>query len=303
MDVKTLRYFVAVAQDLHYGRAAKRLNMSQPPLSRHIQKLEEELGCALLKRTKRRVELTPAGEMLLRKSVPIVESMTEAMSATKRAGRGEIGRLAVGFYIGATDTLLPAILRHYKAQAPNVELVLHDMLMAEVVSSLEARRIDVGFLRPPVANPAISVKTLVREPFVLAVPADSALARKRRIRLSDLAREPFVMPAANLSILHSQIRGACFAAGFEPIVVQEAKHTHTIIGLVRSGAGIALVPSSVQVRGGHGVEFRAITGPLPKAEVAIAWRTSDTSPIVRAFCAAAVTAAPYAFGKKAASDE
>jgi DNA-binding transcriptional LysR family regulator len=296
LELKTLRYFVAVAEDLHFGRAAKRLHISQPPLSRQIQKLEQELGSVLFRRTKRRVELTSAGETLLRRTIPILGALNDAVSDVKRAERGEIGRLSVGFYIGATDMLLPAILRRFKARVPNVELILQDMLMSEVAQALEERRIDVGFLRPPVSNPSISVQILLREPFVVAVPSDSPLARRNQIELAELVAEPFIMSASGRSTLHAQIMSACHSAGFDPRVVQEARHTHTIVGLVRSGAGVALVPSSVQMRGGMGVEFRKVNGPLPKAEVAMAWRRNDTSALLRAFRETARAATRNAFG-------
>jgi DNA-binding transcriptional LysR family regulator len=301
MELKTLRYFVAVAEELHFGRAAERLHLSQPPLSRQIQKLEEEIGAVLFRRTQRRVELTPAGATLLREVVPALEALSEALNAAKRTDRGEAGRLSVGFYVAATDTLLPPILRAFRTRVPNVELVLKEMVVSEVEQALVQRVIDIGFLRPPVSNPSISTLVLLREPFVAALPSDSPLARKKQIRLTDLASEPFIVSASGRSTLHAQIMSACHAAGFEPRVIQEAQHTDTIVGLVRSGAGVALVPSSLQARGGAGVAFRKVSGPLPKTEIAIAWRWDDTSPLVRAFRETARTAVSRAAARQRAT--
>lgn len=170
--------------------------------------------------------------------------------------------------------------------------------MAEVGQALENRSIDIGFLRPPVSPPSIAMQTLLREPFVVALPTDHRLSKARRIRLTDLASEPFVMFASGRSTLHAQIVSACHAAGFDPRVVQEVQHTYTVLGLVRAGAGIALVPASAQTGSGSGVAFRAIEGPLPKAEIAMAWRRDDASPLVAAFRETAAAATKQLFVKR-----
>ena len=287
MDLRSLRYFVAVAEELHFSRAAERLHISQPPLSRQIQKLEQVLGSKLLKRTQRRVELTPAGALFYRHAVAILAAVQEAAGEVRRSERGEVGRLVVGFFIGTTYRLLPEILRMFRSQAPNVELVLQEMTIAEVPDALAAGTIDVGFLRPPVSDPILDAQVLLREPFVLAVPAGSRFARQREVELVGLSQEPFVMFPPGQSVLYSQIMGACHKAGFVPKVVQEARHPETLVGLVRSGAGVTLVPSSVRLRGGSGVVFRPVAGPLPQTEIAVAWRRSDDSPLLKAFLNAA----------------
>ncbi len=283
MELKTLRYFSVLAEELHFGHAAKRLHISQPPLSRQIMNLERELGVTLLYRSKRHVQLTPAGELFLHEVTSILSAVNEAANAARRAGRGEIGRLVIGFFLGATYTLLPQILRRYRAQSPGVKLVLQDMGLPQVLEALVSGEIDVGFLRPPVADPAISTEVLLREPFVAAIPENSKFSKSRQLRLRDLAEEPFIMFSPGRSVLYSQIMNACHEAGFHPRVVQEARRPETLIGLVRSGAGIALVASSVQMRGGAGITFKKITGPLPMTEIAIAWRLKNPSPLLESF--------------------
>ena len=287
MDLRSLRYFVAVAEELHFSRAAERLHVSQPPLSRQIQKLEQELGSKLFKRTQRHVELTPTGALFYQHAVAILGAVQEATGEVRRSARGEIGRIVVGFFIGTTYRLLPEILRMLRSQVPNVELVLREMTIAAVSDALVAGTIDVGFLRPPVSDPLLDSQVLLREPFVLAVPVGNRFARERQVELADLSQERFVMFPPGQSVLYSQIMGACHKAGFVPKVVQEARHPETLIGLVRSGAGVTLVPSSVRLRGGRGVVFRPVAGPLPQTEIAVAWRRSDNSPLLKAFLNAA----------------
>jgi DNA-binding transcriptional LysR family regulator len=283
VELKTLRYFSVVAEELHFGRAARRLHMSQPPLSLQIMKLERELGTVLLHRSKRHVQLTAAGEVFLEHVTGILTAVNEGANAARRAARGEIGRLDIAFFLGATYTLLPRILRRFRAENPTVKLGLQDMELPQVLDAVISGAVDVGFLRPPATDPAISAEVLLREPFVAAVPEGNKLSKKRQLRLADLADEPFVMFAPSRSVLYSQIMHGCHQAGFHPNVVQEARRPETLVGLVGAGAGIALVASSVQMRGGTGVIFKKITGPLPMTEIAVVWRRKNPSPLVDAF--------------------
>lgn len=283
MDLRTLRYYVAVAEELHFTRAAARLHISQPPLTRHIQNLECTLGSRLLKRTQRRVELTPAGSLFYQHAVKILEAVEHAAGDVRRSERGEVGRLVIGFFIGATYRLLPEILRRFRTQAPKAELMLKEMMIGEVPRALGGGAIDVGFLRPPLADPLLEARVLLRETFVLATAEGSRYARQRRVALADLSQEPFVMFQPGVSVLYNQIMGGCHKAGFVPRIVQQARHPETLIGLVRSGAGVTLVPASVRLRGGRGVVFKPIIGSLPPTEIAIAWRRNDDSPLLKAF--------------------
>jgi DNA-binding transcriptional LysR family regulator len=283
MEFKTLRYFSVLAEELHFGRAAKRLHISQPPLSVQIMKLEREIGVELLQRSSRQVQLSPAGAVFLEHVADILSSVTEAANAARRAARGEIGRLDIAFFLGATYTLLPRILRRFRTENPHVKLVLQDMELPQVLDAVVSGAVDVGFLRPPATDPAVATQVLLREPFVAAVPESHRLATRRQLRLTDLAEEPFVMFAPSRSVLYSQIMQGCREAGFHPNVVQEARRPETLVGLVGAGAGIALVASSVQMRGGTGVTFKKITGPLPMTEIAVAWRRKNPSPLVESF--------------------
>lgn len=293
MDLRSLRYFVAVAEELHFTRAAIRLHISQPPLTRHIQRLELTLGSKLLKRTRRHVELTPSGALFYRHAVSILDAIDQAMGDVRRAERGELGRLAIGFFIGATYRLLPEILRAFRSKAPKVEVALREMPIAEVSEALSAGLIDVGFLRPPVSDPLLEARVLLREPFLLAVSEHSRFARQKQVSLTELAHEPFLMFQPGVSVLYNQIMEACRRAGFSPKIVQHARHPETLVGLVRSGAGITLVPSSVQLRGGSGVVFKSLIGKLPQTEIAIAWRRNNDSPLLTAFLKAATVARRY----------
>jgi DNA-binding transcriptional LysR family regulator len=297
MELKTLRYFATVAEELHFGRAAKRLHVSQPPLSRQMQNLEHELGSVLFHRTSRHVELTPTGEIFLQQIIPILSAVDEAVGAVRRAERGEIGRLVIGYFRGAIYTLLPVILRHFRTQAPKVELVLREMNIAEVPQALSERTIDVGFLRPPVADPSVATEIVLRESLVAALPMGHRLASKPQIKLADLALEPFVMFGPSPSLLGDQIKSACYRAGFNPRVVQQARHPEALIGLVRSGAGVALVAASAQIQGRSGVRFKKVTGPLPKAEIVMAWRRNESTPLLRTFLDTARTAVSGSAGK------
>lgn len=283
MEYRTLRYFLAVAEELHFGRAAHRLHISQPPLSQQIRKLENELGVELFRRTKRRVDLTHAGQIFLDRVRPLVAETEEAMRAAQRASRGEIGRLVIGFIHAASYVLLPVILRHFRERHSGVELVMREMTHPEQRIALEERSIQFGFLRPPFAEPWISAEVLVREPFVAALPEHHPFSRKATIPLKVLAGEPLVSFTPRRSPLYGQIIDGCARAGFAPRIVQEAAHIDTQLALVRAGVGIALLPASVREVRMTGVVYRRISGMAARAETALAWRRDDESPLIKAF--------------------
>jgi len=287
MDLRSLRCFVAVAEELHFGRAARRLHVSQPPLSHTIHGLETRLGVMLFERTRRRVVLTHAGAVLLERARALLRDAEHATVAAQRASRGEIGRLSVGFILAATHHLLPETLREFRRRMPEVELSLREMPIREQRIALEDGVIDVGFLRPPVDTDVIAAQTLVREPFLVALPEGHRLARLASVPLARLSTEPFVMFTPGRSPLYTQIISACAGSGFTPKVAQDAAHIVTVIGLVRAGLGVALVPQSMQALSPAGVELRALRALAARAETAIAWRRDDLSPVGEAFLAAA----------------
>lgn len=283
MDFRAIRYFLAVAEELHFGRAARRLHISQPPLSQQIRKLEDELGVRLFERTQRRVSLTPAGQVFLVKVQSLLAGAEEAKRAAQRASRGELGRLVVGFIHAAFYNLLPPIVRRFRDAQPAVELVLQEMTNREQLAALGDGKLDCGFLRPPVVEPLIQVEVLSREPFVVALPKDHPLAARRKVALKSLAAEPLVMYPPRRSPLYGQIVDGCVRSGFSPRVVQEAAYIDTLIGLVRAGIGLALLPACAREVGMSGIVYRALTGLTAQAETAVAWRREDRSPIVEAF--------------------
>jgi DNA-binding transcriptional LysR family regulator len=286
-DLRALRCFVAVAEDLHFGRAARRLNISQPPLSQTIRALETRLGVLLLERTRRRVALTHAGGVLLERARLLLDDALQAGIAAQRASRGEVGRLTVSFILAATHRVLPQTLREFRRRMPEVSLTLREMSIPEQLKALASGEVDIGILRPPVESGVIASACLVRERFVAALPEEHRLARHATFPLARLAGESFVLPSPGRSPLHSQIISMCASAGFAPAVVQDAENLTTLIGLVRAGLGVALLPQSIEVLRPAGVEWRGLRGESQRVETAIAWRRDDRSPVCKAFLDAA----------------
>jgi DNA-binding transcriptional LysR family regulator len=284
MELRHLRYFVAVAEELHFGRAAKRLYIAQPPLSQQIQQLEEELGVSLLKRTNRRVELTDAGRAFLDEAYKILAHIEQAKLLAQRTARGEIGKLALGFVSSAAFELLPRLLSTYREQHPKIHVSLHEMEKDEQIAALFARQIQVGLLRPPVDSSELCSEIILREPLLLALPAQHPLVSKAQISIQDLANETFVLQPRHWTLgLYDRIMNLCHSTGFSPSVKQEAADTYLIIGLVAANMGISLVPASVQSLRSQGVVYRPLEGDTTQIEMAMVWRRDDCSPAVEAF--------------------
>jgi DNA-binding transcriptional LysR family regulator len=284
MELRQLRYFATLAEELHFGRAAKRLSLTQPPLSQAILNLERELGVRLLERTRRRVALTQAGRAFLEEAQQTLVRAERAADQARRAGRGEVGRLAVGFLANTAYTLLPLVLRDFRSGFPGVTLDLRELNIPQQLEALRRGDIDVGLLRPPVADAELAADTILEEPFVLALPAAHALCALKRVPAKRLAQESFVMfPRTAGFVFHDLILGFCLRAGFTPRVAQAVNQTHAVIGLVSAGIGVALVPASAQKIGLAGVAYRPLREATPLARVAIARRRADGSPVVAAF--------------------
>jgi DNA-binding transcriptional LysR family regulator len=284
MELRQLRYFTTLAEELHFGRAAKRLALTQPPLSQAILNLERELGVRLFERTRRRVALTHAGRAFLEEARQTLVRADRAADRARRAGRGEVGRLAVGFLANTAYTLLPLVLRDFARGFPGVSLDLRELTIPQQVDALQRGNIDVGLLRPPVADAEIVADTVLEEPFVLALPAGHPLAKLKRVPLKRLADEPFVLfPRTPGFVFHDLILGYCLRGGFTPRVAQEVNQTHAVVGLVSGGLGVALVPASARKFGLPGVVYRPMREATPLARVAVARRRADTSPVVAAF--------------------
>ena len=292
MEMRKLRHFVVLAEELHFGRAARRLAITQPPLSLSIRSLEDELGVRLLERTRRSVSLTHAGTIFLEEARGILDRTARAVDLTKAAYRGEVGRLTVGFLAASAYTLLPPVLREFRMRFPGVTLELRELLMPQQLEALRRADIDVGMLRPPIVDTALASEVILEEPMVVALPAGHPLAKLARIRPKLLAGEPFVMyPREPGLVFHDLIMDFCRNAGFVPHVAHEASQTHAVIGLVSAGLGVALVPDSVRVIAMRGVAFRPITRGAPVARTTLAWQSKNESPLVRAFLETAREAA------------
>ena len=284
MELRHLRYFVAVAEELHFGRAAQKLGMAQPPLSQQIRRLEQELGVLLLQRTKRRVQLTEAGRAFLEEARETLSQAERAIKAAQRAGRGEVGRLTIGFLGAATYSLLPSILIAFRHRYPDVEVELHELKTSELIQALRERRIQVGFVRLPVEDELLAVEPITREELLVALPVRHPLASRAHIGFGDLAEEAFLMPPRQLApSFHEQVLDLSRQAGFTPKLGAEAIQLQTIINLVAAGMGVTLVPESVQILAGRGVVFKKLPDPPPMVEIAVAWRRDTHSEILSAF--------------------
>lgn len=284
MELRQLRYFLAVADDLHFGRAAKRLHIAQPALSRQIQNLEQELGIQLFYRTKRRVQLTDAGAAFIDSARTVFTRIDEGIATARLAAQGRGGWLGVGFVGSAIYDVVPAVFSAFRQHAPQVELRLTEMGTSEQVEALHDKRIHIGFLRPPVNVDGLVLETVAREPLVLVLPGNHPLARHRSIPLKTLAGEPFIMfPRRPKPSWADYIIRVCQQAGFEPQVVQSAMEIQTAIGLVSAGVGVTLVPASVENIPRKGVVYRRLAGNAPQTELIAAYRQDDPSPVLAGF--------------------
>jgi len=285
MELRHLRYFVAVATELHFGRAAKALHISQPPLSMQIRALEQELGVTLLNRTRRHVSMTRAGKAFLHDANQILERVDHATLTARRAARGEIGELVAGFISVADYNLLPLVLREFRRRFPLVTLSLRELTTDAQIAELMEGRIDVGFLLPPVSEPTIQSVAILREPLIAAISERHPLADEGAvISLAALSGTPFIMTPRHMAPgLYDDIVSFCRSAGFSPQVTQEAIQMQTIISLVSAEMGVALVPASLQNLQRTGVIYKRLKEPSPLSEIRLAWRAGDDLPALNKF--------------------
>jgi DNA-binding transcriptional LysR family regulator len=289
MELRHLRYFVAVAEHLSFARAAQALHLSQPPLSRQIRALEEELGTALFARTKRSVRLTPAGAALVPEARRLLREADALKAGARQLAAGEVGTLALGFISVAAYNLLPELAREFHRRHPAVKLVLQEATTDVQLAALRQGELDIGLVLPPVNDPAFDYSPLFDDTLVAALPAAGrAAGGKGPIALAALRSEPFILfPRKVGSSLYDLIVGACQRAGFSPRVEQEAIQMQTIVSLVAAGMGVALVPASLVNLRRIGVVYRPLADRSPRIEVGIAWRRADDAPALRAFVALA----------------
>jgi DNA-binding transcriptional LysR family regulator len=283
VDIRQLNYFIAVAEERHFGRAAKRLHMAQPPLSQQIRQLEEQLGVRLLNRTTRRVDLTAAGQLLLDRGRQIVNDIGTLEADVYQVGKGATGVLRVGFSGSATYGVMPQIARLAKQVLPGLSLALNGEMLTP---SMEA-----GLLRPPVSSQEIDYRVVAQEPLVVAVPSFSALAEDRSVAMHELQDQDFIAYAPE-SVLYRITSDLCRQAGFQPRITQVVGETSTMLAFVAAGGGVAVMPSRVRAFQLDGVAYREIEN-VPSVELAVAWLRGNHSTLLQNFLdvVAAATAA------------
>lgn len=257
MELRHLRYFRAVGEELHFGRAAERLHIAQPPLSQQIRQLERELGVSLLTRTTRIVELTPAGRAYLQRTVEILDAVDEAGTQARRIAAGVEGRVAIGCVGSATYSLLPQLVRALGESLPGVEVsVRGEMLAPAQLEALRSGTIDLALLRPPVNQDGIVAETVRRDRLLVALPADHRLAGRTEVTVHELRDEDFVVHAGHgRSVMSDLVAAVCADAGFNPRIRQEVSETSTLITLVAAGLGVAIVPAPTSALNIAGVDY------------------------------------------------
>lgn len=284
MELRHLRYFVAVAETLHFTRAADKLGMQQPPLSMQIRQLEAEIGTPLFRRAQRRVELTDAGHSFLEDARSILASAQSAMSRARQAALGDHGRLRVGMINSAPfHPLIGRILREYREAHPGVWMTLEETSTPELAERIRAQSLDLAFVRPLLdQTPGLATDHLFDEPVLVALPHGHPLSRRRTVPLGALSLEPFVLFSRPVgSGLYDQIISACHRAGFSPRVTQEASQVTSIVNLVAAGLGVSLVPASMQKIHSEGISYRPLAEGAPVAQMSLIYRRGDNAITVR----------------------
>jgi DNA-binding transcriptional LysR family regulator len=246
LELTHLRYFVVLAEELHFGRAAARLHISQPPLTQQVQRLEARIGHALLRRTSRRVELTAAGRLFHDAARAVLQEAQHALDSTRRVGRGESGQLTLATPPSLMLDALPQVIRRFRDRFPAVDLRLREMATSRIFDALESGGADVGFVRSPLTPESLPKLAGWNEPLVAILPPGHALTRARRFELKHIAAEPFVFFPRDLGPgFYEELLGHCRDAGFEPRVVQEATQWSSVVSLVSAGIGVSIGPASI----------------------------------------------------------
>jgi len=286
MELRHIRYFLAVAEELNFTRAAARVGIGQPPLSQQIRSLEEELGAPLFNRLPHGVELTTVGRAFLPEARAALEQADRAARTARRAGRGETGRLRVGFTGSAAFRKeVPAAIRDFRRAFPGVELLLEEAPTAPLLGRLLAGDVDAAFVRPGRSEaPGLNLMDLGDEPMTVALPAAHRLARARTVRIAMLAGEPLILfPRDAGPGLYDQIANACRQAGFEPTLGPIAPQLTSVANFVAAGVGVSIIPESVARVRLPGVRYRPLDGHAPRARLALATRAHEPSIVVRNF--------------------
>lgn len=285
VELRLLRYFVAVAEELHFGRAAERLGISQPPLSQQIQHLENILGVELFHRTKRRVQLSEPGKVFLERARSVLEDAATAVAEVRQAARGEAGRLAVGMVPSATyEDVIPGAVRLFREKFPDVQLALHEWNTAEQVELLRRGELHVGFVRPPLKDVGLRLETVTRDPLIAALPEAHRLASRKVVSVGDLAEDAWVMLPPDRGLgFHDLVIDVCREAGFSPRVAQEATQIHTLVALVAAGLGVTLAPGAVSNLRRRGVVYLPLADEAPTARIAACYLQGNSLPVLQGF--------------------
>jgi DNA-binding transcriptional LysR family regulator len=291
MELRHLRYFSTVATELHFGRAAEKLHIAQPPLSKQIQDLEAELGFELFTRTKRSVVITPAGKEFLIEVDRIFQQLDRAIDIGRKTSRGELGQISIGFVGSATYNILPVMLQQFRDRYPNVRI---ELTTDRQLVWLREGRIDLGLIRPPIVEKDLISQVIFQESLVIALPISHTLASVDAIDLKLLATEPFILFPRQLAPgLYDPIIAICQAAGFSPQVVQECIQMQTIVSLVSANMGVSILPESIREAQRQGVVYKPIRSSEVSKEqlatIAIVWRMNDRSPTMNRFLESVLT--------------
>jgi DNA-binding transcriptional LysR family regulator len=294
MELRHLRYFLAVAEERHFGRAAERVGIGQPPLSQQIQAFERELGTQLFRRVPRNIELTDAGEVLLKHARWILARADEAIHDVGRASRGELGKLCVGFTPGASfSPFVPETIRAFQRAHPALSVTLREHDSDALFQAIAEGEVDAAFVRPPSPDPErISLDALFEEEMLVALPYGHSLGKSTSVSLASLSNQPFILFPRRIGPgMHDQIIMACREAGFTPRVVQEAPQVHSAINLVAAGIGVSIVPDSMHQIHAEDVVYRPLRGKPIRADLCLASRRAEPAVPVRNFIKLTRTAA------------
>jgi DNA-binding transcriptional LysR family regulator len=283
MELRHLRYFRAVAEELHFGRAAERLHIAQPPLSQQIRQLERELGVALLIRSTRHVELTPAGQAYLDRTIKILDAVDNAADMARRVGEGTTGRLTIGCVGSATYSVLPQLVRALRELLPDVDVrVRGEMLAPAQLAALAAGEIDFALLRPPVVDPGLSTEMVRRDSLLVALPEGHRLSKRKGLEIGDLREEEFVAHVGGgRSVMGTLLTTLCVDAGFAPRVRHEVEETSTLVTLVAAGLGVAIVPAPTSALDIAGVDYRPLRPRSLDVDLVAAWPASAHDQLAR----------------------
>ena len=284
MEFRQLRYFVTVAQELHFGRAAERLDITQPALSKQIRVMETNIGIKLFFRTKRSVKLTPAGEVFLKEAQQLLQQAEKAIAKAKRTAKGEVGKLTIGFTATATYTVLPELIGRFRSSHSQVEVEMLELCTEAQVTALNQGEIDLGFLHPPIDTRGLEVYPLLSEEFVVVLPKQHSLMVKELLSLKDLAQESFLLhPRSEGPFLYDEFFKLCRQNGFRPQIVKEVCNHQTRICLVAAGMGVTFVPAGLETSISSDLVCKPIKNLPFKLEFAAAWRSAITMPVLQKF--------------------